>query len=190
MFLISSCSYLCPILWSQVLSREWRYPTTPSLLPIKLHLILEVWQYFGFVRFCLLWWYYHIGRTSCRLKQPWWISNPQGCHASFFLHPSPYCSRTLIYRQGCGLGLGLHHWLTLLWIGVDSWHEYTHILWGYFASTGTITWVPNTGEVTLKCIKSTCMWPKQTTGISLGMHSANERCQYNVTTSLIGWVHT
>ena len=27
-------------------------------------------------------------------------------------------------------------------------------------------------------------------GISLGMCPANERCHYNVTTSLIGWVHT
>ena len=28
------------------------------------------------------------------------------------------------------------------------------------------------------------------TGISLGIHPANERCRYNVTTPLIGWAHT
>ena len=28
------------------------------------------------------------------------------------------------------------------------------------------------------------------TVISLGMHPANERCAYNVTTYLIGWEHT
>ena len=34
--------------------------------------------------------------------------------------------------------------------------------------------------------------PKSTTvpGISLGMHPANERRRYIVTTSLIGWAHT
>ena len=70
MFLISSCSCLCPIHWSQVLSREWRCswnrrgsnyicvvgaaptgaaPTTSEwstiLLPAKVRPILEVWWY-------------------------------------------------------------------------------------------------------------------------------------------------
>ena len=56
MFLVSSCSCFCPILWSHVLSREWgcswqamllqnlRWST--SILPNKLRLILEFWRYF------------------------------------------------------------------------------------------------------------------------------------------------
>ena len=51
---MSSCSCLCPIHWSQVLSREWRSltgdaPTTSEcstiLLPTEVRLILEVWRY-------------------------------------------------------------------------------------------------------------------------------------------------
>ena len=58
MFLVSSCSCLCPIHWSQVLSQEWRCRWSnadrrcsnyiwwsTSLLPTKVWLILEVWQY-------------------------------------------------------------------------------------------------------------------------------------------------
>ena len=58
MFLVSSCSCLCPIQWSQVLSREWRCswssadcdaPTTSEwstiLLHTKVRLILETWRY-------------------------------------------------------------------------------------------------------------------------------------------------
>ena len=57
MFLTSSCTCLCTIYWSQVLSREWRGsyssadsadPTTSewstSLLPPKVCFILKVWQ--------------------------------------------------------------------------------------------------------------------------------------------------
>ena len=57
MILVSCCSCLCPINWSQVLNREWRCswssvdrraPTTSewltSLLPGKVQLILEIWQ--------------------------------------------------------------------------------------------------------------------------------------------------
>ena len=66
MFLVASCSCLCPIHWSQVLSREWRCswsvptgnaPTTSEwstiLLP-KEHLILEIW------------WYIYISHWWCR----------------------------------------------------------------------------------------------------------------------------
>ena len=57
MFLDSSCSYLCPIHWSQLLSREWRCSWSSAdrrcshytwvinnLLPTKVRLI-EVWRY-------------------------------------------------------------------------------------------------------------------------------------------------
>ena len=63
MFLVSSCSCLCPIHWSQVLSRERRCgwtaaaPTTSewstSLLPTEVHLILEVWRQQPFIVFLL-----------------------------------------------------------------------------------------------------------------------------------------
>ena len=56
MFLISSCRCLCPIHWSQVLSREWRCSWSSAskrcsnyiwistiLLLAKVQLILEVW---------------------------------------------------------------------------------------------------------------------------------------------------
>ena len=58
MFLVLSCSCICPIQWSQVISREWRCswraptgaaPTTSEwstvLLSVKVRLILEVWRY-------------------------------------------------------------------------------------------------------------------------------------------------
>ena len=54
-FLVSSCSCLCTIYWSQMLSQEWRCSSSKawttsewstSLLPTKLHLILEVWHNF------------------------------------------------------------------------------------------------------------------------------------------------
>ena len=53
MFLASSCSYLCAVYWSQVLSREWRFSwssiTTSEwstiLLSTKVRLILETWRY-------------------------------------------------------------------------------------------------------------------------------------------------
>ena len=50
MFLICFCSCLCPIHWSQVLSGEDVVAATTSewstvLLPTKVWLILEVWQY-------------------------------------------------------------------------------------------------------------------------------------------------
>ena len=58
MFLVSSCSCICPIHWRMVFSWEWRWswssasgdaPTTSEwstiLLPTKMWLILEVWQY-------------------------------------------------------------------------------------------------------------------------------------------------
>ena len=57
MFLVSSCSCICPIQWSQVLSREWRCswssadrhaPTTSEwstiLFPTEVRLILETWK--------------------------------------------------------------------------------------------------------------------------------------------------
>ena len=46
-FFVSSCSCLCPIHWSQVLSQEWRCTTSEwstILLPTKVQFILEVWQ--------------------------------------------------------------------------------------------------------------------------------------------------
>ena len=56
MFLVLSCTCLCPIHWSQVLSWEWRCSwssaerrcsnyilVTTILLPAKMQLILEVW---------------------------------------------------------------------------------------------------------------------------------------------------
>ena len=59
MFLVSSCSCLCPIHWSQVFNREWRcswssadrrFSTTSqwstSLLPTKVWFILEFWPNF------------------------------------------------------------------------------------------------------------------------------------------------
>ena len=59
MFLVLSCSCLCPIHWSQMLSQEWRCnwsrttgdtPTTSVWsaisLPNKVHLTLEVWWYY------------------------------------------------------------------------------------------------------------------------------------------------
>ena len=58
MFLILSCSCLCPIHWSQVLSREWRCSWSNAgrrcsnyiwvinnLIAYKGDLILEIWQY-------------------------------------------------------------------------------------------------------------------------------------------------
>ena len=60
MFLVLSYNCLCPIHWSQVLRREWRWdvvgaaptgdtPTTfewsTMLLPTKVRIILEVWRY-------------------------------------------------------------------------------------------------------------------------------------------------
>ena len=54
MIIVSSCSCLCPTHWSQVFSREWRCSwgdasTTSEgstiLLPSKVWLILETWQY-------------------------------------------------------------------------------------------------------------------------------------------------
>ena len=55
--LVSSCSYLCPMYWSQLLSQEWRCskaaptsdaPTTTEwwtiLLPTKGQLIFEIWR--------------------------------------------------------------------------------------------------------------------------------------------------
>ena len=59
MILVLSCSWLCPLHWSQVLSREWRCSwssadrqcsnyiwATNSLLPTKVRLILEDLQCF------------------------------------------------------------------------------------------------------------------------------------------------
>ena len=59
MILVSSCSCLCLINWSRVLSWEWRCvgyaPTTSEgstiLLPTKVHLILETWRYMIFKYF-------------------------------------------------------------------------------------------------------------------------------------------
>ena len=53
MILVSSCICLCPIHWSQVLSREWRCSWSTAnrqwstiWLPIKVQLILGIWLYF------------------------------------------------------------------------------------------------------------------------------------------------
>ena len=43
MFLISSCCGLCTIYWSHVLSED--VVGAAILLPTKVHLILEIWQY-------------------------------------------------------------------------------------------------------------------------------------------------
>ena len=45
MLLVSSCICLCPIYWSQVLSREWRCSWSSADRPTKVHLILETWRY-------------------------------------------------------------------------------------------------------------------------------------------------
>ena len=49
MLLVSACSWLCKIYLSQVLSGEWKCPTTDEWstiqLPIKMRLILETWRY-------------------------------------------------------------------------------------------------------------------------------------------------
>ena len=58
MFLVSSWSFLFPFHWSQVWSREWRWSWSSAnkqwsnsiwvinnLLPIKVWLILDVWEY-------------------------------------------------------------------------------------------------------------------------------------------------
>ena len=57
MILVPSCSCLCPIYWSQVLSREWRCSWSSAdrrcsnyiwvitiLLPTEMRLILEIWR--------------------------------------------------------------------------------------------------------------------------------------------------
>ena len=46
---VSSCNCLCPIHWSQVLSREWRCSWSSADRPIKVRLILETWRYFKIV---------------------------------------------------------------------------------------------------------------------------------------------
>ena len=60
MSLVSSCSCLCSIYWSQVLSHEWRYSWSSAdrrcfnyigavnIFIIKVWLILQIWQYFYF----------------------------------------------------------------------------------------------------------------------------------------------
>ena len=53
MFLVSSCSCLCPIHWSHVLRREWKCSWSGtdrrSLLSTRVRLISEVWSYVGCV---------------------------------------------------------------------------------------------------------------------------------------------
>ena len=73
MFLVSSCSCLCPIHWSQVLSGEWRCSwssadrrwttseLSTSLLPAKVWHILEVWRY---VSWCL-------SSVGCEIHDLW-----------------------------------------------------------------------------------------------------------------------
>ena len=74
------------------------------------------------------------------------------------------------------------HFLSLV-VACD-WLIYTHILQGYLTATGAATCFSIANEAILKYMGTS--W----TGIVLGMGSAIEWRHYNVTWSLIGWVHT
>ena len=96
-FFISSCSSLCPIHWSQVLSRQWRcswssidkpssnyISETTSLLP-KVQLTLEVWWYifvYGIVFLHIL-----ISKLSFLKQMLWWLKE--------------ICPRALLSRYLC-----------------------------------------------------------------------------------------
>ena len=94
MFIVSSCSCLCPIHWRQLLSREWRCSWTTSewstiLLPTEVQLTLEVWGYF----ICLQ----TMSKKSC-------IRNSMNILTSCILHHNAMHHFILMYW---------HSWLSL-----------------------------------------------------------------------------
>ena len=88
MFIVPSCSCLCSIYWSLVLSREWRCSWSSAdtasttsewsaiLLPSKVWLILAVWQYSNMVYMNMRQWHFDAiflnCSCMCKLVQSWY----------------------------------------------------------------------------------------------------------------------
>ena len=92
MFLVSSCSCLCPIHGSHVVSREWRCSWSNGdrrcskhiwvitiLLPSNVWLVLEVWRYIRFlsthILLMIIWKrfpYYYDDVNKCKHFPPYW----------------------------------------------------------------------------------------------------------------------